>query len=77
MQRALLIVGKAPEAGRTKTRLVPPLSADEAADLYRAFLLDCVNLGLQLGWERLSVVHPADSRRELAQLLPPGVTLFE
>ncbi len=77
MRRALLIVGKAPVAGRTKTRLVPPLSSEEAADLYRGFLLDSVSLGLDLGWERVSVVHPAGSRQLLADVLPPRVTLVE
>ena len=77
MRRALLIVGKAPVPGQTKTRLVPPLSPEEAADLYRGFLLDCVSLGLDLGWERVSVVHPAWSGQLLAELLPPRVTLVE
>lgn len=77
MRRALIIVGKAPEAGITKTRLVPPLSATEAADLYRGFLLDCVEVGLGLGWERVSVVHPIGSRHALAGLLPPSICLLE
>src|SRR5260221_5300928 len=77
MQRALLIVGKAPVPGRTKTRLVPPLSPEEAAELYRGFLLDCVSLGLELGWERVSVIHPAGSGDVLAALLPPQVLLVE
>jgi len=77
MRRALLIVGKAPVPGRTKTRLVPPLSPEEAAELYRGFLLDCVSLGLDLGWERVSVIHPAGSGDVLAALLPPRVLLVE
>jgi rSAM/selenodomain-associated transferase 1 len=77
MRRALIIVGKAPRPGRTKTRLVPPLSPTEAADLYRAFLLDCANLGLDLGWERVSVVHPVGERPLLAELLPRRVMLVE
>jgi rSAM/selenodomain-associated transferase 1 len=77
MRRALLIVGKAPVPGRTKTRLVPPLSPDEAAELYRGFLLDCVSLGLELGWERVSVIHPARSGDVLAALLSAQVTLVE
>src|SRR5438045_1096854 len=77
MRRALLIVGKAPLPGRTKTRLVPPLSPESAAELYRGFLLDCVSLGLDLRWERVSVVHPAGAHQVLADLLPPRVTLVE
>ena len=37
---ALVVMTKAPEPGRSKTRLVPPLSAEEAAELARALLLD-------------------------------------
>jgi rSAM/selenodomain-associated transferase 1 len=79
MRRALIIVGKAPRAGRTKTRLVPPLSAEQAADLSGAFLLDTVELGLGLGWECVSVVHPAepDEAALLARLLPSEVRLCE
>jgi rSAM/selenodomain-associated transferase 1 len=77
MRRALLIVGKAPVPGQTKTRLVPPLSPEGAAELYRGFLLDCVSLGLELGWERVSVVHPSGSGQVLAEFLPPQATLVE
>jgi rSAM/selenodomain-associated transferase 1 len=77
MRRALLIVGKAPQAGSAKTRLVPPLSAADAAALYRGFLLDSVALGLELGWERVSVVHPTGHRQALVELLPEPVQLFE
>lgn len=37
---ALAIMAKAPVAGSVKTRLVPPLTAEQAATLYRALLLD-------------------------------------
>ncbi|MGH7408768.1 MAG: TIGR04282 family arsenosugar biosynthesis glycosyltransferase, partial [Candidatus Methylomirabilales bacterium] len=37
---AVSIMAKAPRAGEVKTRLCPPLSATEAAELYRCFLLD-------------------------------------
>ena len=37
---ALAVMTKAPRAGEVKTRLVPPLSHDEAAQLNRAFLRD-------------------------------------
>jgi len=39
----VLIVAKAPDSGRSKTRLVPPLSADEAATLHEALLLDTID----------------------------------
>jgi rSAM/selenodomain-associated transferase 1 len=37
---AVAIMAKAPRAGEVKTRLCPPLSHPEAAELYRCFLLD-------------------------------------
>jgi uncharacterized protein len=77
MSRALVIVGKAPQAGVTKTRLIPLLSATGAADLYRGFLLDAVGLGLELGWDRVSVIHPHGSHHGLRQLLRAEVHLLE
>ena len=37
---ALAIMTKAPAAGRVKTRLVPPLTPEEAAELNKCFLRD-------------------------------------
>ena len=77
MRRALVLPGKAPRAGRAKTRLSPPLSLEQAAHLYRAFLLDSVSLALGLGWDRVTVIYPPDpgAEHELAALLPAGVCL--
>jgi rSAM/selenodomain-associated transferase 1 len=77
MRRALVVVGKAPEAGLTKTRLVPPLTGMQAAELYRAFLLDAVDLGRHVACDRLSVVHPRGAAPVLKSLLPPSVHLLE
>lgn len=49
MLRALLIIfAKAPIAGRAKTRLCPPLTPVEAADLHSALLMDMVNMLMSL-----------------------------
>ena len=42
--RALIVFAKVPEAGKVKTRLSPPLSADDAAKLYESFLLDALEV---------------------------------
>lgn len=42
MKRALAIFAKTPLPGLVKTRLTPPLSPEEGADLYRCMLLDTV-----------------------------------
>jgi len=39
-KQALVIMAKEPRAGQTKTRLCPPLTAEEAAELYDCFLQD-------------------------------------
>lgn len=77
MRRALLIVAKAPEPGRTKTRLVPPLTPDEAARLYRAFLLDTLAIACQVDWEHVCMVAPRGARSALVELAPPGVHVRE
>ena len=43
MKRALAIFAKTPLPGMVKTRLTPPLSLEEGADLYRCMLLDTVD----------------------------------
>ena len=77
VRRAVLVVGKAPVPGQAKTRLAPPLSPRAAADLYRAFLLDTLHLALSLGWERVSLVHPAGSAPVLRDIVPAGVVLCQ
>src|SRR5437762_6653765 len=75
MRRALIVVAKGPRPGSAKTRLVPPLSPEEAARLYRGFLLDAVQLALQVGWEQTTVVHPPGDGQLLKASLPQRRTL--
>src|SRR5437868_421176 len=77
MRRALVIVAKAPVAGTTKTRLIPRVGAEQAAELYRAFLLDAIDLGRQLAWERLSVICPRGAGAALTAILPGEVDVVE
>ena len=44
MPNALIVVAKRPMPGQTKTRLSPPLSPNEAAQLYECFLRDTLDL---------------------------------
>ena len=41
---AIAVMAKRPEPGNVKTRLCPPLTPVQAADLYEAFFLDTVSL---------------------------------
>ena len=77
MSRALIVVGKAPQPGVTKTRLTPPLTPEQAAALYRGFLQDTVALALGLRWERVTVIYPPlpGAQEALAALLPREVML--
>lgn len=43
-RRALIVVAKQPAQGQTKTRLCPPLTGKEAANVYECFLQDTLDL---------------------------------
>lgn len=53
-RRALIAFAKPPEPGRVKTRLVPPLTAEDAAALYAGFVRDAARsfagLGADVRW---------------------------
>ena len=40
MRKILVVMARKPEKGKVKTRLCPPLSQEQAMNLYRSFLLD-------------------------------------
>jgi rSAM/selenodomain-associated transferase 1 len=50
-RRALIIMAKQPKAGHTKTRLSPPLSPDQAAELYACLLRDTLEVVRRLAWQ--------------------------
>jgi len=72
----LVVFAKAPQPGRVKTRLSPPLSPAEAAELYRCLLLDALDesaaAALMLGLEAVVVVDPPGATAELAARAPAG-----
>jgi rSAM/selenodomain-associated transferase 1 len=66
----VLVIAKAPIPGRAKTRLVPPLTAGQAADLQRALLLDTLDAcRAELGHVAVLHADPADAA-ELERLAP-------
>lgn len=77
MRRSIVVLGKPPRPGATKTRLVPPLTFAEAANLSSGFLRDTVTTALGLGWEQATVVHPAeaDAAKSLGAFLPAEIGL--
>jgi rSAM/selenodomain-associated transferase 1 len=70
----VLIVAKAPIPGRAKTRLVPPLTPQQAADLQEALLLDTVEACRAEAETALLYADPSDAP-VLARLVGPDVPL--
>lgn len=67
-------MAKAPTPGRVKTRLVPPLTPDEAADFYAAMLADTI---AWLQEAAVGTVHAAVTPAEFDRsLLPPTWNVF-
>ena len=65
---ALAILAKAPVPGTVKTRLVPPLTAAQSAELYRALLLDQLTHLRQVCAVRYVFYTPADAATILRDL---------
>ena len=67
--RALVIMAKAPIAGSVKTRLCPPLTHQEAAELYSRLLRDKVRQATAVrGCEVVLAYHPPGSEQLLAEM---------
>jgi len=73
---AVAIMAKAPLAGQVKTRLCPPLSPDEAAGLYRCFLLDRIQQVRALERARPAVAYAPAEERAIFDALAPGLPLI-
>jgi hypothetical protein len=68
---SIVIMAKAPEAGRVKTRLCPPLSPGEAAELSRCFLLDTIERVREVPEVVTVIAHdPPESGSVFAALAP-------
>ena len=72
---AIVVFVKAPRAGLVKTRMSPPLSPDEAAELYSHMLDDVLaataDVARSLNLDPIVTVHPADACYEIASYCPP------
>ena len=70
-RNALLVMAKQPTPGRTKTRLVPPLSPHQAAAIYECFLRDTIDLVRQVPDVRPVVAYmPPGEQAYFAELAP-------
>jgi uncharacterized protein len=77
---ALAVMTKAPRPGQVKTRLVPPLTAEEAAELNAAFLRD-LSMSIICACEMspaqaVAVYTPVGSEAAYENILPRGVALL-
>lgn len=73
---AVAIMAKAPQAGEVKTRLCPPLSAREAAELYRCFLLDKIEQVRMLNGASPAIAYtPAEGRPFFEEVAPDFILL--
>ena len=72
----VVIMAKQPAVGRTKTRLCPPLSPCEAAELYKALLHDTITLVSRLRRIRLAAaVTPPSAIDTMRSSLPDDAIL--
>jgi rSAM/selenodomain-associated transferase 1 len=77
LSRGVLIVfARRPEAGRVKTRLTPPLSPEQAAELYAAMLADVLDasaaMARRFGLDPVLALTPPEACAELAAQCPPA-----
>jgi len=77
---AVAIMAKASIAGAVKTRLVPPLTPEEAAELNSSFLADIAaniaTAATRAPIQGFTAYHPWGSERFFAALLPDGFKLL-
>jgi rSAM/selenodomain-associated transferase 1 len=73
VHRALMVMAKKPVVGRTKTRLSPPLSGQQATDLYRCLLLDTLELMKRVeGVQPIIAYLPSDAEPFFRRFAPSG-----
>jgi hypothetical protein len=78
MTRSLVVMAKRPAAGATKTRLVPPLTGEQAANLYECFLLDALQIARSIpDVARYIAYPPADGRGYFLRLAPDFVPVAQ
>jgi rSAM/selenodomain-associated transferase 1 len=77
MTALLIIFAKEPRPGQVKTRLCPPLTPEEAAQLYHRFLQDILEEMVRVPEIRLAIAFdPPRAQPFFNDLAPPGTDLF-
>ena len=75
-RRALLLFTRVPEPGKTKTRLMPRLTAEQCAELHRCFLSDVAAQCRKCSADLLVCFTPPDRKDLLVDLLGRDLTFF-
>ena len=79
-QCALAVMTKAPRAGQVKTRLIPPLTPDEAAELNKSFLRDTTltisSAAMTNSACGIAVYTPVGTESVYEDILPPDFLLL-
>src|SRR5438270_8794720 len=77
---ALTVMTKAPQAGQVKTRLVPPLTPDEAAELNKCFLRDTTaaisGVTIHNNASGIAVYTPIGTESTYVDILPGDFSLL-
>jgi rSAM/selenodomain-associated transferase 1 len=76
IDRALLVVAKQPVPGQTKTRLCPPLTHAQAADLYECFLRDTLDTMRTVMKVKAIIGYLPDDAQEYFRQLAPDMELI-
>ncbi|HBZ68449.1 MAG TPA: glycosyltransferase [Deltaproteobacteria bacterium] len=80
MKGVILVFAKAPRPGLVKTRMTPPFSPSEAAQLYACLLDDVLDataeIAKQLKLDAAVAVHPPEACAEIARRAPPNFRII-
>ncbi len=73
----LVLIATAPEPGKVKTRLIPPFSPNEAAEIYRCLLLDQIeNVNVFTGADRFLNFAPDEAAPLFRQMVHENFVCF-
>ena len=77
MERAIIIFSRIPIPGKTKTRMMPFLTAEECADIHRCFIKDIYISCKKVMADTLVCYAPEGELQELKMLLDENLEYYE
>lgn len=73
----IVVMAKQPVVGKTKTRLCPPFTPEQAADCFEALMRDTIHLTSQLLNTQTAVaISPPESEAYFSAITPPNTLLL-